>query len=75
VQPTRGLDIAATTLIHQHIMEQRQGGCAILLVAADLDEILALSDRIAVLYQGTIVVTVETQDARRETLGQWMAGL
>ena len=75
VQPTRGLDIAATALIHQHIMEQRQGGCAILLVAADLDEILALSDRIAVLYQGTIVVTVETQDATRETLGQWMAGL
>lgn len=75
VQPTRGLDIAATALIHQHIMAQRQHGCAILVVSTDLDEIFALSDRIAVLYQGVIVATVERQDARREMLGRWMAGL
>jgi general nucleoside transport system ATP-binding protein len=77
VQPTRGLDIAATAFIHQQIMQQRQHGCAILVVSADLEEIFALSDRISVsvLYQGTLVRTVEAQEATRETLGRWMAGL
>ena len=75
VQPTHGLDIAATALIHQHILAQRQHSCAVLLVSADLEEILALADRIAVLYQGRIVATVAAQKAQRDTLGQWMAGV
>jgi simple sugar transport system ATP-binding protein len=75
VQPTRGLDIAATALIHQHLLVQRQQGCAMLLVSADLEEILALADRIAVMYQGRIVATITAQEAQRDTLGRWMAGL
>jgi simple sugar transport system ATP-binding protein len=75
VQPTRGLDIAATALIHQHLLAQRQQGCAMLLVSADLEEILALADRIAVMYQGRIVAMVAAQEAQRDTLGRWMAGL
>ena len=54
-QPTRGLDVGATEFVHQRLMEQKQRGAAILLVSEDLDEILTLSDRILVIYQGAIV--------------------
>jgi simple sugar transport system ATP-binding protein len=74
-QPTRGLDIGATAFIHQHLMEQRDQGCAVLLVSADLDEIMALADRIAVMYQGQIIATLEACAASRETLGRLLAGL
>jgi simple sugar transport system ATP-binding protein len=53
-QPTRGLDIGATEFIHQRLLEQRAGGKAILLISEDLDEIRALSDRIAVMYEGRL---------------------
>lgn len=74
-QPTRGLDIGATAFIHQQLIQQRHQGCAVLLVSADLDEILALSDRIAVMYQGKIRATLAAHEASRETLGRLMAGL
>src|SRR5215831_15288362 len=57
-QPTRGLDIGATAFIHQHLVQQRDQGCAVLLVSADLDEIMTLSDRIAVMYDGQILAIV-----------------
>jgi len=74
-QPTRGLDIGATAFIHQHLLQQREQGCAVLLVSADLDEILALSDRIAVMYQGKISATLDAHAAGREMLGRLMAGV
>lgn len=74
-QPTRGLDIGATAFIHQHLVQQRDQGCAVLLVSADLDEILTLSDRIAVMYDGKILAIVADREASRETLGQLMAGV
>ena len=51
-QPTRGLDVGATEYVHQKLMEQKQRGAAILLISEDLDEILILSDRVFVMYQG-----------------------
>jgi simple sugar transport system ATP-binding protein len=74
-QPTRGLDIGATAFIHQHLIQQRDQGCAVLLVSADLDEILTLSDRIAVMYDGKILAIVAANEASREMLGQLMAGV
>jgi ABC-type uncharacterized transport system ATPase subunit len=74
-QPTRGLDIGATAFIHQHLVQQRDQGCAVLLVSADLDEILTLSDRIAVMYNGKLLAIVADREASRETLGQLMAGV
>jgi simple sugar transport system ATP-binding protein len=74
-QPTRGLDIGATAFIHQHLVQQRDQGCAVLLVSADLDEILTLSDRIAVMYDGKILAIVADHEASRERLGQLMAGV
>jgi simple sugar transport system ATP-binding protein len=74
-QPTRGLDIGATAFIHQRLVQQRDQGCAVLLVSADLDEILTLSDRIAVMYDGKILAIVADCEASRESLGQLMAGV
>ena len=74
-QPTRGLDIAATAFIHQHLVQQRDQGCAVVLVSADLDELLTLADRIAVMYGGKILASVAAHEASRETLGPLMAGV
>ncbi len=74
-QPTRGVDIGATEYIHQRILEQRQLGTATLLISEDLDEILALSDEIAVMYEGEIVGIVRRGDATVEELGLMMAGV
>ena len=73
-QPTRGVDISATEYIHHVLIEQRSAGVAILLISEDLDEILALSDRIAVIYEGKIVGILDRADADVETLGLMMAG-
>lgn len=73
-QPTRGVDISATEYIHRVLIDQRSAGVAILLISEDLDEILALSDRIAVMYEGHIVGMMDRQDADVETLGLMMAG-
>lgn len=74
-QPTRGLDLGATQMIQQHLAQQRAQGCAVLLASTELDELCALADRIAVMYRGKIVATLEASTATREQLGQCMAGL
>jgi len=74
-QPTRGLDVGSTEYIHQRLVQQRDAGSAILLVSVELDEILSLSDRIAVLYKGKIIDTLPAADATPEHLGLLMAGV
>lgn len=74
-QPTRGLDVGSIEFIHQNIVRQRDEGVAVLLVSAELDEILALSDRIAVMFKGKIIATVPAAEATREGLGLLMAGI
>ncbi|HET9587650.1 MAG TPA: ABC transporter ATP-binding protein [Anaerolineales bacterium] len=74
-QPTRGLDIGATEYVRKQLIEQRRQGVAILLISEDLDEILALSDRIAVLYEGQIMDIVPREIATPEKLGLLMAGV
>jgi simple sugar transport system ATP-binding protein len=73
-QPTRGLDVGSIEYIHKEIIIMRDRGVAVLLVSAELDEIMALSDRIAVIYRGQIVTTVDAGKVTREQLGLWMAG-
>lgn len=73
-QPTRGVDVGSIEFIHQQIVAQRDNGVAVLLVSAELDEILSLSDRIAVMYEGRIVKTLAAAQASREQLGLLMAG-
>jgi ABC-type uncharacterized transport system ATPase subunit len=74
-QPTRGLDIGATEYVREQLLVERRKGAAILLISEDLDEILALSDRIAVLYEGMIMDIVPRADATPEKLGLLMAGV
>jgi len=73
-QPTRGLDIGAMDYVHAQLMAQRDGGAAILLISTELDEILRLSDRIAVLYEGNIMGIVDADAVTVQQLGLWMAG-
>lgn len=73
-QPTRGLDVGSIEYIHSEIIKMRDRGVAVLLISAELDEIMALSDRIAVMYRGQIVTIVDAKSAVREQLGLWMAG-
>jgi len=73
-QPTRGLDVGSIEYIHKEIIAMRDRGVAVLLISAELDEIMSLSDRIAVMYRGQIVTIVNAKEATREQLGLWMAG-
>ena len=73
-QPTRGLDVGSIEYIHRRLIEKRDEGCAVLLVSVELDEIMALSDRIAVMYEGQIADTVDADQVTREELGLLMAG-
>lgn len=73
-QPTRGLDVGSIEFIHRQLIARRDEGTAILLVSAELDEILALSDRIGVLYRGRLAAVLDRADATRERLGLLMAG-
>ena len=74
-QPTRGLDIAATQYMLEQIVAARAGGMAVILIANDLDHILALADRVLVFYRGSIVATMRAEEATRERIGLYMAGL
>ena len=74
-QPTRGLDVGSIEFIHGRIVEARDRRTAVLLVSAELDEIMSLSDRIAVMYKGRILETLDARDATREQLGLLMAGV
>ena len=73
--PTRGLDVAATDHIHDILREQRQAGAAVLLISGDLEEIMALSDRIAVLYEGEILGVFPCAGADTERIGLMMGGV
>jgi simple sugar transport system ATP-binding protein len=72
-QPTRGVDIGAIEFIHRQIIAMRDEGTAVLLVSVELDEILALSDRIMVMFQGKIVGETTADRADERQLGLWMA--
>ncbi|WP_437966540.1 ABC transporter ATP-binding protein [Sorangium sp. So ce260] len=74
-QPTRGVDVGSIEHIHREIVAARDAGAAVLLVSAELDEILALSDRIAVMYRGGIVATRDAGEVTRTELGMLMAGV
>ena len=74
-QPTRGLDIGATEYVRAQLIEQRNKGAAVMLVSEDLDEILALSDRIAVIYEGQVMDIVPRENATPQMLGLLMAGV
>ncbi len=74
-QPTRGLDVGSIEFIHRRIVDARDRRTAVLLVSAELDEIMSLSDRIAVMYKGQILDTLVAEDATREQLGLLMAGV
>jgi ABC-type uncharacterized transport system ATPase subunit len=73
-QPTRGVDVGSIEFIHEQIISERDAGKAVLLISTELDEVLALADRIAVMYRGKIVGIVEPS-ATREQLGKLMAGV
>jgi ABC-type uncharacterized transport system ATPase subunit len=73
-QPTRGLDVGAIEFIHQRLIEQRDRGRAVLLLSLELDEIMNLSDRIAVIYEGKIVGIVDPKETTEQELGLLMAG-
>ena len=73
-QPTRGVDIGATEFIYRQIVEAKLQGKAVLLVSADLDEIMSLSDRICVMYKGQIVYEVGRENATKEQIGFYMMG-
>jgi simple sugar transport system ATP-binding protein len=73
-QPTRGLDVGSIQYIHDQIVSKRDEGIALLIVSSELDEVLALGDRIAVMYGGEIVGLLDRKDATRERVGLLMAG-
>jgi ABC-type uncharacterized transport system ATPase subunit len=73
-QPTRGLDVGATEYVRRKLVEMRDKGCAILVLSADLDEILALSDRIAVIYEGKILAVKERNKTNELEIGLLMTG-
>ena len=74
-QPTRGVDIGASEYIHQQLLHIRDAGGAVLLISADLDEILALSDRILVLFNGKASGLLRREEANEALLGRYMFGL
>jgi simple sugar transport system ATP-binding protein len=74
-QPTRGLDVGATEYVRRTLLQQRSAGAAVLLISEDLDELLALSDRLVVLYEGRIVGEVDAREADPDRLGLLMAGV
>lgn len=74
VQPVRGLDVGAIEYIHKQLVEQRNEGKAVLLVSLELDEVMDISDRIIVMYEGEIVADVNPKEITVEELGLYMAG-
>ena len=75
VYPTRGLDMGAEEFIHSQLLERRKEGVGILLVSEELDEIMNLSDRIAVIYKGRILAVIPGKEATKRKLGMLMAGV
>jgi ABC-type uncharacterized transport system ATPase subunit len=73
-QPTRGLDVNATQDVRESLLDRRTAGCAVLLISDDLDEILLMSDRVLVMYEGRVVGDFPREDANRERIGLLMGG-
>jgi simple sugar transport system ATP-binding protein len=73
-QPTRGLDVGSIEYIHNQIIKERDGGAAVLLISAELDEVKSLADRIAVMYHGELVAVVQADEISKSELGLLMAG-
>jgi len=74
-QPTRGLDVGSIEFIHNRILDKRTDGCAVLLVSPELDEVMELSDRIAVMYRGRIAAIIPADQVTKEQVGLLMAGV
>ncbi len=74
-QPTRGLDIGATEFVHQRLIAEKTGGKSVILISADLDEIMSLSDRIAVMFEGRIIGILDRKDADIFQIGLLMGGV
>ena len=72
--PTRGLDIGATHYIHEQLIKQRDAGVGVLMISLDLDEILTVADRIAVMYEGKIMAVMDAKDADVDYIGLLMGG-
>ena len=73
--PTRGLDVSAIETVHRYLREGATGGMGIILISEDLDEILALADRIVVMYEGRIVGELDAETATKDAMGLLMAGV
>jgi simple sugar transport system ATP-binding protein len=73
--PIRGLDLGAAEFVHRRLLQAREEGAAVMLISEELDEIMDLSDRIAVIYEGKILEVLDRKDATREALGLLMAGV
>jgi len=73
-QPTRGVDVGSIEFIHRRLVEERDNGMGVLLVSSELDEVLSLADRIAVVYRGRVVATFDQKEADRDRIGLLMAG-
>jgi simple sugar transport system ATP-binding protein len=69
------VDVGSIEFIHQQIVSQRDAGLAVLLVSSELDEVLSLADRVAVMYRGRIVSVLEGEQIERERIGLLMAGV
>ncbi len=74
-QPTRGIDVSASAYIHKRLVAQRDSGTAVVIISYDLDEILTLSDRVLVMYEGAIIGSADPRTASREEIGLMMAGI
>lgn len=74
VQPTRGLDVGAIEYIHNQLAAQKKAGKAVLLVSLELDEVMSISDRILVMYEGEIVADLRPEGVTVQELGLYMAG-
>jgi simple sugar transport system ATP-binding protein len=72
-QPTRGLDVGSIEFIHKQVIRRRDDGVAVLLISAELDEVLDLSDRVLVMFRGRVVGTFPAAEAQREKVGLLMA--
>lgn len=75
MQPTRGMDVGAAEHVRERLLAERERGCAVLLLSTELEELLALSDRIAVMYQGRLLGQLERGEFDAGRIGMWMAGM
>ncbi|HEX6548621.1 MAG TPA: ABC transporter ATP-binding protein [Candidatus Dormibacteraeota bacterium] len=73
-EPTRGVDVGSIEFIHRQLIRRRDAGLGVLLVSSELDEVLSLSDRVAVIYRGRIVAVLDSEEADRDRVGLLMAG-